>query len=39
MKTLPAGPSFAEPPVVAGLLIGEVVLGDASVAPLQGRST
>ncbi len=38
-RTPPAGPSFAEPPVVAGLPIGGAVPEDASVAPLQDRST
>ena len=39
VQTPPADPSSAEPPVAAGLPIGEVVPGDASVAPLRDRNT
>ena len=39
VRTPPADPSSAEPLVVAGPQIGEVVPRDASVVPLQDRST
>ena len=39
VQTPPAGLSSAEPPVVAGLQIGAVVLGDASAGLWQDRST
>ena len=39
VRTPPADLFSAEPLVVAGLQIGEVVPGDASVVPLRDRST